>query len=48
MLQSDEIDGRKAQLEMYLNNLLLCPKYRNYHETVRTPRNSLFLAKPKK
>ena len=34
MLQPDQVDARKEQLQNYLNNLLGVPMYKNHHETV--------------
>ena len=34
MLQPDQVDARKEQLQKYLNNLLGVPMYKNHHETV--------------
>ena len=46
MLQSDDVDERKTQLESYLNNLLRCKVYRNHHETVSDSMQSPNLLRP--
>ena len=34
MLQPDQVDARKEQLQNYLNNLLGVAMYKDHHETV--------------
>ena len=34
VLQPDQVDARKEQLQKYLNNLLGVPMYKDHHETV--------------
>lgn len=36
MLQPDQVDARKEQLQNYLNNLLGVAMYKDHHETVST------------